>query len=284
MKTHNLQQKGISYVTFTFLLAFYFALVVNIPIYKELNGIFSSLDNVKIGFIITIPIFFLAALNFLFNLFSWPWVGKPFFITLLIISSMVSYASYNYGTLFDSGMIANIAETDSSEASSYLSTYSVIWTLLMGGVPAMIVYKVKLQSQRHQLLYFSLTKLVSMLSSLAVIAVIASVYYQDYASVGRNNSYLKKFIIPTQFVYSATGYVKEKYFTTPEPYREIGIDAKQSDSAVKQAQNKPTLLVFVVGETARTQNYQLNGYKRETNPCTRLPKTCSFAHVAIFRL
>jgi lipid A ethanolaminephosphotransferase len=135
MKTHNLQQKGISYVTFTFLLAFYFALVVNIPIYKELNGIFSSLDNVKIGFIITIPIFFLAALNFLFNLFSWPWVGKPFFIILLIISSMVSYASYNYGTLFDSGMIANIAETDSSEASSYLSAYSVIWTLLMGGRP-----------------------------------------------------------------------------------------------------------------------------------------------------
>ena len=144
----------------------------------------------------------------------------------------------------------------------------------------MIVYKVKLQSQRHQLLYFSLTKLVSMLSSLAVIAVIASVYYQDYASVGRNNSYLKKIIIPTQFVYSATGYVKEKYFTTPEPYREIGIDAKQSDSAVKQAQNKPTLLVFVVGETARTQNYQLNGYKRETNPYTSKLGVISFQEVA----
>ncbi|NMV23298.1 phosphoethanolamine transferase, partial [Vibrio parahaemolyticus] len=78
--------------------------------------------------------------------------------------------------------------------------------------------------------------------------------------VGRNNSHLKKIIIPTQFVYSATGYVKEKYFTTPQPYREIGTDAKQSDSAVQQAQHKPTLLVFVVGETARTQNYQLNGY------------------------
>lgn len=67
MKTHDLQQRGISYVTFTFLLALYFALVVNIPIYKELIGIFTHLDNVKIGFIITIPIFFLAALNFLFN-------------------------------------------------------------------------------------------------------------------------------------------------------------------------------------------------------------------------
>ncbi|MDF4840086.1 phosphoethanolamine transferase domain-containing protein, partial [Vibrio parahaemolyticus] len=149
MKTHDLQQRGISYVTFTFLLALYFALVVNIPIYKELIGIFTHLDNVKIGFIITIPIFFLAALNFLFNLFSWPWIGKPFFIILIIVSSMVSYASYNYGTLFDSGMIANIVETDSSEASSYLSAHSVIWTLIMGVIPAIIVFKVKLQSQRH---------------------------------------------------------------------------------------------------------------------------------------
>ncbi|ELC9521585.1 phosphoethanolamine--lipid A transferase [Vibrio alginolyticus] len=280
MKTHDLQQRGISYVTFTFLLALYFALVVNIPIYKELIGIFTHLDNVKIGFIITIPIFFLAALNFLFNLFSWPWIGKPFFIILIIVSSMVSYASYNYGTLFDSGMIANIVETDSSEASSYLSAHSVIWTLIMGVIPAIIVFKVKLQSQRHQLLYFSVTKLVSMLSSLAVIAVIASVYYQDYASVGRNNSHLKKIIIPTQFVYSATGYVKEKYFTTPEPYREIGTDAKQSDSAVQQAQSKPTLLVFVVGETARTQNYQLNGYTRETNPYTSKLDVISFQDVA----
>lgn len=89
-------------------------------------------------------------------------------------------------------MIANIVETDSSEASSYLSTYSVVWTTLMGVIPALIVFKVKLQPQRGQWLRFVLTKLVAMLASLAVIAVIAGLYYQDYASVGRNNSYLKK--------------------------------------------------------------------------------------------
>ncbi|EKM31629.1 putative membrane protein, partial [Vibrio harveyi] len=79
MKTIELPTKGLSYVTFTLLLALYFALVVNIPIYKELVHILTSLDQVKIGFIITIPIFFFAALNFLFNLFSWPWISKPFF-------------------------------------------------------------------------------------------------------------------------------------------------------------------------------------------------------------
>ncbi|UTZ24403.1 phosphoethanolamine transferase [Vibrio campbellii] len=280
MKTIELPTKGISYVTFTFLLALYFALVVNIPIYKELVHIFSSLDQVKIGFIITIPIFFFAALNFLFNLFSWPWISKPFFILLLITSGMVSYASYNYGTLFDTDMITNIVETDSSEASSYLSAYSVIWTLIMGVVPAILVFKVKLKPIEGKWLRFTLTKAVSMLASLAIIAVIAGLYYQDYASVGRNNSYLKKVIIPTQYVYAISGYVKENYFTTPEPYREIGTDAKQSQLALEQAKEKPTLLVFVLGETARTQNYQINGYDRETNPYTSKLDVISFQDVS----
>ena len=280
MKTVDLQQEGISYVTFTFMLAFYFALIVNVPIYKELISIFAHLDNVKVGFVITIPIFFIAALNFLFNLFSWPWLGKPFFILLLILSSMVSYASYNYGTLFDYGMIANIIETDSSEAGSYLSAYSTLWVILMGIVPALIVAKTKLRPLDGELLRFSITKLVSMIASLAVIAAIAGMYYQDYSSVGRNNSYLKKMIIPTQFVYSASGYVKKNYLTTQESYREIGTDAKQSQSAIKQAEEKPTLLVFVVGETARSQNYQLNGYERKTNPYTGKLDVISFQDFA----
>ncbi len=280
MKTTEFLNRGISYVTFTLLLALYFAIVVNIPIYKELVNIFLSLDQVEIGFIITIPIFFFAALNFLFNLFSWPWISKPFFILLLITSGIVSYASYNYGILFDTGMITNIVETDTSEASSYLSAYSVIWTLIMGVVPALLVFKVKLKPIGGKWLRFTLTKVLSMLASLAIIAVIAGLYYQDYASVGRNNSYLKKIIIPTQYVYAISSYVKENYLTTPEPYREIGTDAKQSQLAQEQAKKKPTLLVFVLGETARTQNYQTNGYGRETNPYTSVLDVISFKDVS----
>ena len=190
-KINQLIQGNISFVTFTFILAFYFTAIVNLPVYKELNNILSQLDNVKVGFIISIPFFFLAALNFLFNLFSWPWIGKPFFITLLIISSMVSYAGYNYGTLFDYDMIVNIVETDSSEATSYLSSYSIVWTILMGVIPALLVLKAPLNPTIN-LIKLVLTKLASMLASLAVIALIAGLYYQDYASVGRNNSYLKK--------------------------------------------------------------------------------------------
>ncbi|HDY7745073.1 TPA: phosphoethanolamine--lipid A transferase [Vibrio vulnificus] len=268
-----------SYTTFTLVLAIYFATIVNLPIYKELFSIISHLDSVKVGFVISVPIFFLAALNFLFNLFSWPWLSKPFFAVLLLLSAMVSYAGYNYGTLFDYGMIANIMETDSSEAGSYLSAYSVIWTLLMGVVPTLLVCKLNL-SLSGSTLHMVAKKAASMLASLAVIAVIAGLYYQDYASIGRNNTHLKKMIIPTQYVYSATKYVRDTYFSTPQPYRQLGLDAKQSELALQQAEQKPTLLVFVVGETARSQNYQANGYARPTNQYTNELGMISFQDVS----
>lgn len=269
----------LSYHGFTLLIALYFATIVNLPIYKNLLSIISDLESVKLGFIISIPFFFWACLNFIFSCLSWPILSKPFFSLLVVVSSLVSYAGYNYGTLFDYNMIGNIFETDSSEASSYLSTYSFIWISLMGLLPALMIMKIRWTSE-SSLFVMVVKKIASMLMSLLAIAIIASLYYQDYVSVGRNNSYLNKMIIPTYYVYSATKYINNTYFSTPEPYRELGLDARQSLQAIEQAKEKPTLMIVVVGETARSQNYQLNGYSRATNAYTQDLPIISFQDVS----
>ena len=273
--------KGInlSYVGISFCLALYFVVIVNLPVYSALSDVLSKLDGVKIGFVISIPIFFLATFNFLFNLFSWPWLTKPFFALLILLSAAVSYAGFNYGTLFDSDMIANIVETDSSEAGSYFSLYSLVWMIGMGIIPALLLIITPIQKNKS---FFNLIlrKLTSMAISLVVIGTVAMMYYQDYASVGRNNSYLRQLIIPTQLVYSIGKYVHRTYLATPIIYREIGLDAKQTPQALSAATDKPTLVVFVLGETARSQNYQLNGYSRPTNSYTKALNVISFQDVS----
>lgn len=273
-----LMNRNLPFVAFTLLLAIYFITVINISLYKELNNILGQLDNVKIGFILSIPFFFLAIFNLLFTLFTWPKFSKPFFIIITIISSVVSYASYNYGILFDQNMIVNIVETDNSEATSYLSTYSAIWVLLMGGIPSLLIFKAPLP-KRIKLVKLVLAKIVSILVSIAVIGVIASLYYQDYASVGRNNTILKRMIIPNQFISSTVGYIKKSYFSEPIPYKKIALDAKQITKLQDKNNTKPTLIVFVVGETARSQNYQANGYPRPTNQYTQDLDMVSFQDV-----
>ncbi|EKO3734625.1 sulfatase-like hydrolase/transferase, partial [Vibrio metschnikovii] len=74
-------------------------------------------------------------------------------------------------------------------------------------------------------------------------------------------------------------YLNNNYFITPLPYQEIGQDAQQSAQAIKSAETKPTLVVFIMGETARSQNYQLNGYPRKTNAYTDELPIVSFQDV-----
>ncbi|WP_407334179.1 phosphoethanolamine transferase [Enterovibrio sp. 27052020O] len=261
----------------TFVVALYFSLVLNLPIYQNLYQIFHDLEHVKIGFIISIPIFFTLALNFIFNIFSWPYFFKPIFIALVIVSSMVSYGSFNYGIIFDRDMLINILQTNTSESTSYLSAHSVAWVVLFGVVPAIFIALFPLDSNDGAVRIL-LGKLASMLFSVVGILLIASLYYKDYSSVGRNNSYLKKVIIPTHVVYSGYKVVKEEYFSEPREYKSIGLDARQVPDSESDGK-KPVLMVFVVGETARSANFQYQGYDKPTNAFTEKYSPIYFSDV-----
>ncbi|WP_459782715.1 phosphoethanolamine transferase domain-containing protein, partial [Photobacterium sp. R1] len=88
-----------------------------------------------------------------------------------------------------------------------------------------------------------------LLVALIGICIIAIFFYKDYASVGRNNSYLNKMINPAH-VFNTLKYINRTYFTSKEPYLTIGKDAKLEPSN----NSKDTLFVVVLGETARSMN------------------------------
>nr|WP_321239198.1 phosphoethanolamine--lipid A transferase [uncultured Tolumonas sp.] len=259
----------------TLLLASYFTLILNYPFFRESWKVLNSIENVKTGFIISIPLFVLFALNILFSLFTIKYLSKPIFIALVLTSSLVAYAGLTYGTVFDYGMIKNSAQTNMSEASSYLNPSLIICFLLTGIIPAFLIARTKIIYR--PLLKEVLTKFAVISLSLLGLLIIAFFYYQDYASVGRNNKFLQKYIVPTQYTWSGYKYVKETYFTTPLVYQQLGLDAKK---AVPSTVTKPQMTVMVLGETARAMNYQYNGYSRDTNRFTAPEGMISFRHVS----
>nr|WP_321270523.1 phosphoethanolamine--lipid A transferase [uncultured Tolumonas sp.] len=259
----------------TLLLASYFTLILNYPFFRESWKVLNSIENVKTGFIVSIPLFVLFALNILFSLFTIKYLSKPIFIALVLTSSLVAYAGLTYGTVFDYGMIKNSAQTNMSEASSYLNPSLIICFLLTGIIPAFLIARTKIIYR--PLLKEVLTKFAVISLSLLGLVIIAFFYYQDYASVGRNNKFLQKYIVPTQYTWSGYKYVKETYFTTPLVYQQLGLDAKK---AVPSTVTKPQMTVMVLGETARAMNYQYNGYSRDTNRFTAPEGLISFRHVS----
>ncbi|MCF5846361.1 phosphoethanolamine--lipid A transferase [Aeromonas veronii] len=244
------------------LLVLFFALVLNWPIFLHFYTVLSALTHVKAGFAISIPLVLIAALNAVFIPFTFRFVLKPFFTVLILTGSIVSYAMLKYGVIFDAGMIQNIVETNSGEAGAYLNGSVALWFLLTGLLPVLVLWSLRIRYPARW--YQGLALRVGALAiSLLFIGGVASLYYQDYASVGRNNKSLAKDIVPANYVHGLYKYGRDVLFATPIPYQQLGTDAR-----VVARGSKPTLMFLVVGETARSQNYSLNGYGKATNSFT----------------
>ena len=244
------------------LLVLFFALVLNWPIFLHFYTVLSALTHVKAGFAISIPLVLIAALNAVFIPFTFRFVLKPFFTVLILTGSIVSYAMLKYGVIFDAGMIQNIVETNSGEAGAYLNGSVALWFLLTGLLPVLVLWSLRIRYPARW--YQGLALRAGALAiSLLFIGGVASLYYQDYASVGRNNKSLAKEIVPANYVHGLYKYGRDVLFATPIPYQQLGTDAR-----VVARGSKPTLMFLVVGETARSQNYSLNGYGKATNSFT----------------
>ncbi|MDR8523700.1 phosphoethanolamine transferase [Shewanella fidelis] len=254
--------KTLSSRQFTFILAVYYVCVFNIPFFAVVKHGIDKQTDVNMLFVATIPLFLVFALSFVFSLFSVKYLAKPFFIVLTLISANVFFAEFQYGAVIDYGMIENLVQTNRAEASTYLNWVSVLSFCITGVIPALLIYKVNIHYQPFA--KELLRKALFMLAMLAGILVIAAFYYENYLAFGRNNNLIKRSIIPTYFIGSAAKFININYVQTPLEYRQLGLDAE-----IVAKKTKPNLVVMVVGETARAQNYSYYGYAKPTNSHTK---------------
>ncbi|SFV61888.1 Sulfatase [hydrothermal vent metagenome] len=240
--------------------AVYYALVLNYPVLVHFYSLAEASGRV---FALSGAFVLMFTFILMFTLISLPYIFKAFMIFLTLTSSFSLYGAYYYHAIYDYDMIVNIFETNSSEASSYLSFSLIVFIFLTGILPSLFLFFVKIKPSTS-LFKALLSRMILIIVALLLLAGIYLVYYKSYASVGRNNSYLNKMINPAHFYYTVK-YLNKKYFRKKLKYLEIGKDAKMIASSNK----KPTLMILVLGETARAQNSSYNGYARDTNPYTR---------------
>ncbi len=249
----------------------YFTCVLNYPFLSGFIEAILSLPQFNWLFLVSVPVLLLALMLILFSLFSVKYLLKPMLIILILASSMIFYGSIQYGIVFDYGMIENSMETNSAEAFSYFNLELVLFFIVVGLLPALLVYQCRINYQSFLSELLSRMKLVSI--ALGTLFVILFFYYQDYAAVGRNNSYLKKFIVPTQFISSGVKYIKYNY--VDEALTFTTLDAQPSDNSPDQKE----VIILVVGETARAKNFSVNGYDKPTNSHTQKYQLASFENM-----
>jgi len=251
------RMRSLSILQFSVILAFYFSVVLNAPLINELY----QKSHGSIQFLVSAPLILMSLFVIIFYVVAIPYFRKFFFIILTFTSAIACYAIYKYRIFFDYNMVANFMQTNLEEANSYLYFHSVIDIIFLGIIPCVLIAGVKFKPTSYKRYFLSL--IGSVFVAILVIGSCYRLFYKDYASVIRNHKYIAKMIVPAHFV-QGVRYVYKTYIKTPLPYQHIGMDAK----LMQKQGEKPTLFIFMLGETARAHNYSYNGYKRDTTPFT----------------
>ena len=242
-------------------LALWLAGPANLPLWQRLWVLAESPGH-RLAFLGSLGLAVLALTAGLLFLLALPRLFRPMASLLVLIAAASSHFMWQYGVVIDTSMLVNVSHTDAREVRDLLSWPLALSLLLLAGPPLWWLWRqpVATATWGRQLLRNLLGAVAAL--GLAVAAVLLG--YQNLAGLMRNHKDLRYMINPLNTVYAAGWMVTERSARLGRTLAPLGEDATLGASY--QGQARPPLLVLVVGETARAQNWGLGGYARNTTP------------------
>lgn len=214
------------------------------------------------GLAVALAVMVAAALVALQSLLAWRFTLKPAAIVLLLSAAAGAHFMMAYRIVIDSTMLVNVMQTNPGEAADLLSL-RLVATLLLGGVlPAWWVWRQPVHYGRG--LRRLGRNLLMVLLGLAVVVAAVLASFQPLSSTMRNHKSVRYLINPLNSVYAIGVIVTQPLRRDERTLLPLGTDARLGPSHAGAA--RPPLLLMVLGETARTGNFGLNGYARPTTP------------------
>jgi lipid A ethanolaminephosphotransferase len=192
---------------------------------------------------------------------GWGRLLRPLLSLLLVATAAGAYFMLSYGVVIDPTMMVNVVQTDPREVGDLLNLKLALALLGLAGPGLWWVWRRPLQPQplgRQLGVHLALIVGGLALTSGALMAI-----FQDFSSVMRNHTQLRYLINPLNSVWALADVAATPFKRDTRRLEPLGQDARL---APRPAGAKPPLLVLVLGETARADNFSLNGYARATTP------------------
>lgn len=243
-------------------LAIYLSAVGNLVFWTRLPEVVSGDFLHKLGFSVSFFFLITGLTVFLLQALHIKYLLKPALIIILLGSALASYFMHTYGIVIDTTMIHNVLETDTRESMDLLTGSMLVHVALFGLIPALFVYRAPI----IQLPLFRQIAKNGLLVIASLLLIVGNflIYSSDYTSFFRNHHHMRYLVNPANYIYSigkVTFNILQDHDATPVA---IGLDATRTSAALNKS--RKSLVVIVVGETARAKNFSINGYNRITNP------------------
>lgn len=191
------------------------------------------------------------------------WTAKPILIVLIIVTAVAVSFMQTYGVYIDMAMFQSIIQTDFDEAREYVN-WTLAWQVLAYSVmPASLLAAIRIR--RTPLLRAVLVRLAALAGALVVAGFALLMVAKDLVPLMRTQKSIRYLLTPGNYLVAGSKAAFRGFGAPDEARRHV---AAVDEHAVESAKpdDKPVLFVMVVGETARGDNFSLNGYRRETNP------------------
>ena len=266
---------GRSPLLLTWLTALWTAVLGNWPLWQRMWGMPDYAGISGKVFIVVFAGIVLMVLGAVFSLLAWRVAVKPLLTLMLLITAPLAYFIGSYGVVIDSAMVTNALQTDVRETRDLMGWGLLGHVVLIALIPSIWIWRQRLSDTR----WFKRLgwNLVSVAVALALGVGLAATRTADLASTLRNNKTLTKMVSPINGIWASTALLVQKHKKPKGPLEVVAADARLLPRAPGA---KPPLVLLVVGETARSVNFQLNGYGRPTNPELSQKPVLSYREVA----
>ncbi|WP_035085096.1 phosphoethanolamine--lipid A transferase EptA [Aquimarina latercula] len=238
---------------FTLIVSFVNLVLFHYPFFKFVinNADISSLNGILLFVSLITAAILLNALVFYIGLYLLCSIGKWLLVLFFVINSISVYFVSSYGIIIDKSMIGNVFNTNYEESTSFLSFGLFYYIVLLGVLPGILIFKVELVR----------TKLKKFLGTVGVVLIflLALVYINapNWLWIDKNSKTLGGLVMPWSYVINTNRYFLHK---SKENKKQILLpNAKVKD-------DKKSVFVLVIGESARSSNFSLYGYAKNTNP------------------
>ena len=248
--------------TLVLIVSVWIATIGNFALWRHLT-LLLELHNLRgLGFGLVFCVIVASGTCAVLTLFNWRWLVKPVLMFYLVAAAIGVYYMLDFGVVLDVSMMTNVVQTNPGEARDLLGWRFWATLLILGLLPAFWVWRQALT--RPRLARRALVNLAMLVGSIALLAGAILLVFQDFSSMMRNHTQLRYEINPLNSLYSLGVIAAKPYRRDTKVLLPLGDDAQLGASYARQ--DKPPLLLLVLGETARAANFGVDGYARPTTP------------------
>ena len=246
-------KKSIKLSSFILIISTLNLFLFHLPVYRfsvqNYDG--ENLDKVLLILSLAVLILALNALVFYLVLFISRSIGKFFLVLFTNINAIAVYFINTYNVIIDKTMIGNVLNTNFDESTSFLSFGFVLYLVLLGIIPSILIIKTKIIKEGYK------KTLKHIVLTFIFIAGLAYVNSSNWLWIDKNSKALGGLAMPWSYVVNLNRFY---YHKSQENQEQILLP----DATLKD--DEKSVVVLVIGESARSQNFSLYEYEKETNP------------------